>query len=71
MQGTQIEITFWREQAIEKHATLKEGTVYYFSNGAVLPSNRKYSTVDNDYKINMGPKSSVEQAADQACTPAA
>jgi hypothetical protein len=67
VQGKQIEGTFWREMAIQMDSTLVEGKVYYFSNGAVSPANRKYSSVDNDYKINFNEtKSSVREAEAQA-----
>jgi hypothetical protein len=47
---------------------LIEGKVYYFSNGTVSPSNRKYSTIDNDYKINFSEsKSEVKEAEVQVC----
>lgn len=37
--------------------------MYYFSNGGVSPANRKFSTVDNDYKINFSEGRSAVQAA--------
>lgn len=47
---------------------LFEGKVYYFSNGTVSPSNRKYSTIDNDYKVNFSEnKSEVKEAEVQVC----
>jgi ssDNA-binding replication factor A large subunit len=63
VQGKQIEGTFWRDMAERMDALLQEGKVYFFSNGTVSPSNRRYSTVDNDYKINFSEsKSEVREA---------
>ena len=64
MQGKQIEGTFWRDMADKMDAELMEGQVYYFSNGNVSPSNRKFSTVDNDYKINFSEGKSEVKLAD-------
>ena len=65
VQGTQIEGTFWGDAADKYFETIREGFVYYFTNGAVSPSNRKYSTVNNDYKITFKPQTVVEEAKDQ------
>jgi ssDNA-binding replication factor A large subunit len=43
---------------------LEQGKVYYFSDGKVAPANRKYSTVDNDYKINFNEDRSTVKVAD-------
>lgn len=70
VQGKQIEGTFWRDMADKMDSELVEGRVYYFSNGSVLPSNRKFSTVDNDYKINFNEgKSEVKLAEVQVPLP--
>lgn len=67
VQGTQIEGTFWRDMAVRMDGALHEGRIYLFSNGTVSPSNRRYSSVDNDYKINFSEtKSDVREAPVQA-----
>lgn len=39
-----------------------QGKVYYMSNGAVSPANRKYSTTGHDYRINFNEKTVVQEA---------
>jgi hypothetical protein len=68
LQGKQIEGTFWRDMADRMDTVLQEGKIYFFSNGTVGPSNRRYSTVDNDYKINFSEsKSEVKEDEVQVC----
>lgn len=64
-QGKQIEGVFWREAAEKMATALTEGRIYFISGGTVVPSNRKYSSVDNDYKINFNFKTEVKEARNQ------
>ena len=49
--GTTIECTFFGETAHEFNKRLEVDKVYLFSNGQVKLTNRKYSTIPNDYCI--------------------
>ena len=48
--------------------SLVQGRVYYMSNGAVTPANRKYSTTGHDYRINFNEKTVVQEAPSEVCT---
>ena len=51
MYGTKIEGAFFDEAADNFDKSLVEGKVYLFSSGAVKMSNKKFSTVKNDFCI--------------------
>lgn len=48
-QGTQILATFYNEAAIKNNEILEENKVFLFSNGSVKISNKKYTSIKNDY----------------------
>ncbi len=49
-EGTQIQSTFFGEEAAKRFAPmLKENKVYLFSNGSVKIANKKFTSIKNDY----------------------
>lgn len=50
-QGTQILATFYNDAAVKNNEVLQENKVYLFSNGSVKISNKKYTSIKNDYCI--------------------
>ncbi len=49
-EGTQIQVTFFGEEAAKKFAPLlKENKVFLFANGSVKLANKKYTSIKNDY----------------------
>ncbi|KAK9828112.1 hypothetical protein WJX81_005736 [Elliptochloris bilobata] len=63
-QGTAIEATLWRELAERYFDVLEEGKVYWISRGKVKPANRNFTTVRNDYTINLDNGSEIEECTE-------
>lgn len=58
--GTQIQATFFNEQADMNEAHLLENQVYTFANGQVKMANQKYTSIKNDYSIVFDKNSTIE-----------
>ena len=62
--GTQIVATFFNELANKYDLTLKENSVYLFSNGTVKIANQKYTSIKNDYCIIFDRSSEIQEVED-------
>lgn len=49
--GTQIQATFFNDQAELIDTFIQENKVYTFANGKVQMANQKYTSIKNDYSI--------------------
>ena len=63
-QGTQIQATFFNEQADYYEACLRENQVYTFANGQVKMAIQKYTSIKNDYSIVFDKNSTIELVED-------
>ena len=63
-QGTQIQATFFNDQAEKYDEKLKENGVYLFSNGSIKIANKRYTSIQNDYCIVFDRNSEIEEVAD-------
>jgi len=60
MAGTQIQATFFNEQADMNEMYLQDNEVYTFANGQVKMANQKYTSIKNDYSIVFDKNSTIE-----------
>ena len=65
-QGTQIQATFFNDQADSYENKLVENKVYLFANGQVKMANQKYTSIKNDYSIVFDKQSEIEEADDDS-----
>ena len=65
-QGTQIQATFFNDQADHYENRLVENRVYLFANGQVKMANQKYTSIKNDYSIVFDKQSEIEEVDDDA-----
>jgi replication factor A1 len=63
-QGTQIQATFFNDQADKYDELLQENKVYTFSNGTVKMANQKYTSIKNDFCIVFDRNSEIKEVAD-------
>jgi ssDNA-binding replication factor A large subunit len=63
-QGTQIQATFFNDQADKYDDFLKENCVYLFSNGTIKIANQKYTSIKNDYCIVFDRNSEIKECED-------
>ena len=48
-EGTQIQGTFFNDSVLKFDNVIKENSVYTMSNGIVKPSNKKFTSISNNY----------------------
>ncbi|TNV82512.1 hypothetical protein FGO68_gene2808 [Halteria grandinella] len=58
-EGTQIEGTFYKDCADEFFPKLEEGKIYLFSKSQVTTANKKFTSIQNDYRIIFNEKTVV------------
>ncbi len=63
-QGTQIEGTFFNEQALTNNSTLEENKVYLISGGQIKIANKKFTSISNDFCITFDKNTTIEEASD-------
>lgn len=63
-QGTQIQATFFNDQAEKYDEFLKENSIYLFSNGTVKIANQKYTSIKNDHCIVFDRNSEIVESDD-------
>lgn len=69
MYGTKIEATFFDEAADFFDKRLVEGKVYLFSNGNVKISNKKFTTIKNDFCLTFEKNSTITECEDDGSIP--
>ena len=61
--GTQIQATFFGEEAARKYAhMIKENKVFLFANGQVKLANKKFTSIKNDYCLTFDQNADVAEA---------
>jgi replication factor A1 len=63
-EGTLILATFFNEGAKKYDTILSENNVYLFSNGVLKISNKKFTSIKNDYCINFDTNAEVQEVDD-------
>ncbi|WOL17668.1 replication protein A 70 kDa DNA-binding subunit B-like [Canna indica] len=67
--GTQIQATMFNEAANKFYPKFELGKVYYISKGSLRVANKQFSTVKNDYEMNLNENSIVEEAEGEIFIP--
>jgi replication factor A1 len=66
-EGTQIQVTFFGEEAAKKFAPLlKENKVFLFANGSVKLANKKYTSIKNDYCLTFDQNADVQEVEEDS-----
>ncbi|POM57375.1 Replication protein A 70 kDa DNA-binding subunit, partial [Phytophthora palmivora] len=60
--GGEIRATFFNDGVDKFYETLRPGGVFYFSGGKVKMTNRRFSSVDNDYEVTFDTHSEISPA---------
>ncbi len=63
-EGTQIQATFFNDGARKYDPLLTENKVYLFSNGNLKISNKKFTSIKNDYCLNFDANAEVQEVDD-------
>ncbi|KAG6474057.1 hypothetical protein ZIOFF_067981 [Zingiber officinale] len=67
--GTQIQATMFNEAATKFYPRFELGKVYFISKGYLRVANRQFTTVKNDYEMNLNENSIVEEAEGEVFVP--
>lgn len=68
--GTQIQATMFNKAAEKYYPIFECGKIYHISKGSVRPAKKEFSTLRNDYELNINEYSLVEQVDDVSiCIP--
>ncbi|XP_074571951.1 replication protein A 70 kDa DNA-binding subunit B-like isoform X2 [Curcuma longa] len=67
--GTQIQATMFNEAAAKFYPRFELGKVYFISKGYLRVANRQFTTVKNDYEMNLNENSIVEEAEGEVFVP--
>lgn len=66
---TQIEASFFNESAEKWAPLIQEGLTYTMSNGYIKLSNRKFSTIPNDFCISFDQYAKIEESKENGVDP--
>ncbi|XP_042449670.1 replication protein A 70 kDa DNA-binding subunit B-like [Zingiber officinale] len=67
--GTQIQATMFNEAAAKFYPKFELGKVYYISKGFLRVANKQFTTVNNDYEMNLNENSIVEEVEGETFIP--
>lgn len=61
-EGTQIQATFFGEEAVTKFAPiLRENKVFLVANGSIKLANKKFTSIKNDYCLNFDQNADIKE----------
>jgi replication factor A1 len=64
VEGTQVQGTFFNQNAQKFNSQIKENSVYVVSNGSIALANKKFTSIPNDYCIKFSDDTEFQEVAE-------